>query len=82
MQTFVLHLPHEMLQWFFSRLPGQYISTYVCDCLICLVVKASASRAEDRGFESHLRQDFSRVESYQQLKNWHSNGYPARRLAL
>ena len=37
----------------------------VADCLVGLVVKASASRAEDPGFESCLRQDFSRVESYQ-----------------
>ena len=35
------------------------------DCLVGLVVKASASRAEDPGFESSLRRDFSRVESYQ-----------------
>ena len=52
------------------------------DHLIGLVVKASASRAKDPGFESRLRQDFSRVQSYQWLKNWHSSGYPARRLAL
>ena len=38
------------------------ISTY---CLVGLVVKASASRAEDRGFESHLRRYFSGVDSYQ-----------------
>ena len=44
--------------------------------------KASASRAEDPGFKSRLRRDFFRVESYQWLKNWHSSGYPARRLAL
>ena len=44
--------------------------------------KASASRVEDPGFESCLRQDFFRVESYQWLKNWHSSGYPARRLAM
>ena len=44
--------------------------------------KASASRAEDPGFESRLRRDFFGVESYQWLKNWHSSGYPARRLAL
>ena len=44
--------------------------------------KASASRAEDRGFESRLRRDFFGVESYQWLQNWHSSGYPARRLAL
>ena len=33
--------------------------------LVGLVVKASASRAEDLGFESRLRRDFSGVESYQ-----------------
>ena len=44
--------------------------------------KVSASRAKDPGFESCLRQDFFGVESYQWLKNWHSSGYPARRLAL
>ena len=46
-----------------------------------LVVKASASRAEGPGLESRLRRDFSGVESHQWLKNWHSSGYPARRLA-
>ena len=50
--------------------------------LIGLVVKASASRAEDPGSESRLHQDFFRVKSYQWLKNWHSSGYPVRRLAL
>ena len=34
------------------------------DRLVGLVVKASASRAEDPGFESGLRRDFSGVESY------------------
>ena len=34
------------------------------DCLVGLVVKASASRAEDPGFESRLRRDFFGVESY------------------
>ena len=52
------------------------------DHLVGLVDKASASRAEDPGFESRLRWDSSGVESYQWLKNWHSSGYPARRLAL
>ena len=33
--------------------------------VVGLVVKASASRAEDPGFESRLRWDFSGVESYQ-----------------
>ena len=35
------------------------------DSLVGLVVKASASRAEDPGFESRLRRDFFGVESYQ-----------------
>ena len=35
------------------------------DRLVGLVVKASASRAEDPGFESRLRRDFSGVEPYQ-----------------
>ena len=33
--------------------------------LVGLAVKASASRAEDPGFDSRLRRDFSGVESYQ-----------------
>ena len=52
------------------------------DRLVGLVVKASASRAGDPEFKSRLRRDFSGVESYQWLKNWHSSGYPARRPAL
>ena len=35
------------------------------DLLMGLVVKASASRAEEPGFESRMRQDFSGVESNQ-----------------
>ena len=35
------------------------------DRLVGLVVKASASRVEDPGFEYRLRRDFSGVESYQ-----------------
>ena len=34
-------------------------------CLLGLVVKVSASTAEDPGFKSRVRQDFSGVESYQ-----------------
>ena len=48
------------------------------DRLAGLVVTASASRAEDPGFESRLRRDFSVVESYQWLKNWHSSGLPCQ----
>ena len=44
--------------------------------------KASASRAEDPGFESRFRRDFSGVRSYEWLKQWHFSGYPTRRLAL
>ena len=36
--------------------------------------KASVSRAEDPGFEYRLPLNFFGVESYQLLKNWHSNG--------
>ena len=46
------------------------------------MVKTSALRGEDPGFEFRLCWDFSRVESYQWLQNWHSSGYPARHLAL
>ena len=52
------------------------------DNLVGLIVKASASRVEDPGFESRLPRDFAGVESYRWLKNWHSSGYPSRRLAL
>ena len=48
---------------------------------VCLVVKASALRAEDPGFEPACAGIFP-IESYQRLKNWNSPGYPARRLAL
>ena len=54
----------------------------LCHRLVGLVVKTSASRAEDPGFESRLRRDFSGFELYRWLKNWHSSGYPARRLVL
>ena len=40
-------------------------SRYLWDSLVGLVVKASASRAEDPGFESRLCRDFYGVESYQ-----------------
>ena len=36
--------------------------------LVGLVVKASATRAEDLGFQSHLRQDFSRLSHTSDLK--------------
>ena len=38
------------------------------DCLVGLVAKASASRAEDPGFESRLRWDFSRLSDTSDLK--------------
>ena len=81
--------------WMSSRMPAavtawRWCTLCLCVCvyvytvhrLIGLVVKASASRAKDPGFESRLRWDFFGVKSYQWLKNWHSSGYPARRLAL
>ena len=50
-------------QKYASVFQGRIFSTVYC--LVGLVVKACASRAEDPGFESHLRQDFSGVESCQ-----------------
>ena len=65
------------------------VLTYTCVSInismlriVGLVVKASASRAEDPGLESRLRRDLSGFFSYQWLKNYNSIGYPARRLAL
>ena len=58
------------------------VRSHPVDRLVGLVVKASASRAENPGFESHLRRDCFGVESYQRLKNWHSSGYHARGLVL
>ena len=55
---------------------------HLLDSLVGLVVKASASRAEDPGFESRLRRDIFLVDSYQWLKNWHSSGHTARHLVL
>ena len=40
-------------------IPGHKFQTPKVHCLVGLVVKASASRAEDPGFESQLRRDFS-----------------------
>ena len=44
---------------------GRANESFTKDRLVGLVVKASASRAEDPGFESRLRRDFFGVESYQ-----------------
>ena len=48
----------------FSCVTSSESSTVVCHRLVGLVVKASASRAEDPGFESRLP-GFFWVESYQ-----------------
>ena len=42
-----------------------HVCTSSSDRLVSLVVKASAFRAEDPGFESRLRREFFGVESYQ-----------------
>ena len=41
------------------------VASLPLDRLVGLVVKASASRAEDPRFKPRLRRDFFRVESYQ-----------------
>ena len=59
------------LHTFYSR-----SGTFCRHHLVSLVVKASMSRGEDPRFESYLRWDFSGVESYLWLKNWHSSTLP------
>ena len=50
---------------FVRKCVGDFTPASPIDHLVSLVVKASASRAEDLGFESRLRRDFFGVESYQ-----------------
>ena len=54
--------------WLCQRVWYNGARSPIKDHLICLVVKASASRAEDPGFESRLLREFFGVESYQWLK--------------
>ena len=57
--------------------------SFAVNHLLGVLVKASTSRAEDLGFKFPLALwGFFWVESYQWLQNWHSIGYPARRLVL
>ena len=58
------------------------LTSLTFDHLVGLVVKASASRAEDPEFWILLAMGFFWVKSFQWLKHWHSSGYPARRVAL
>ena len=54
----------------------------VCvDRLVGLVVKASASRAEDPEFDSCLHREFSGVESYQRLKKLAHQWLPCYRVS-
>ena len=48
-----------------SPLVDDIFSSSMLDRPVGLVVTASASRAEDPGFESRLRRDFPGVESHQ-----------------
>ena len=59
-----------------------FVFFYVNDRPVGLVVKESASGAEDPGFESRLRRDFSGSSHTSDLKIGTSSGYPARRLAI
>ena len=62
-----------------SHIPSE---THRSDCLSGLVVKASAFRAADLGSNPTFSVGLFQAEQYQQLKNWYSSGYPARRLVL
>ena len=72
--------------FFFFFCPSPRVLDRSClttlDRLVGLVVKASASRAEDSGSESRLRRDFSGSSHTSDFKKWHSSGHPAWRLAL
>ena len=59
----IVHLCNDSL--YYCQCVSQDESPLVINRLVGLVVKASTSRAEDPGFESLLRRDFSGVESYQ-----------------
>ena len=48
-----------------NEVKEQKLSSAHNNRLVGLVVKGSASRAEDSGFESRLHRDLSGVESYQ-----------------
>ena len=64
----------------FSPAGELFVGTQNSDRLTGPVVKASASGAEDPGFESRLRRDFSRSSHTSDLRI--GTDYPARRLAL
>ena len=57
------------------------VGSVFCDGLVGLAVKASATIAAGRGFNSCiLCGEFS--GSSHKHKNWHTSGYPVRRLTL
>ena len=66
------------VHWWLSK-ASQLCSSHL---LAGLVVKASASGSGRSQVQIPLATGFFQVESYQWLINWHSSGYPARRLAL
>ena len=68
--------------WLCQSPQNRRLSSVVSWAPCFVLLTQCASRAEGPGFESRLRRDFFGVELYQWLKNWHSSGYPARRLAL
>ena len=65
-----VNIPHQVGVATLAKQPGaasanETVYTAFMDRLLGLVVKASASKAEDPGFESRLRRNFFGVESYQ-----------------
>ena len=62
----VEYLPLLLSSSFFQAITA--VMPWSVDCLIGLVVMASTSGAEDPGFESHLRRDFSRSSHTSDLK--------------
>ena len=59
-----------------NKIPVRLRASHRKHRLVGWVVKASASRVNDSGFESCLRhENFLKVESHQWLKNGHSSGW-------
>ena len=66
LHTFRLPHVYKSIKIHYCEFPTVRVSIVcVINLLAGLVVKASASGAEDPGFESRLRRDFFPVESYQ-----------------
>ena len=62
---------------------GSHVNLFIHEYrLVGLVVRRPPRERKVLGLNPACGGIFVGVESYQWLQNWHSSGYPARRLAL